>query len=658
MRLLIAGISLLGMLSACDSSQPDQREDVALSVEAAKNPETPAPQQDFAAPPEWALDAIWYQIFVERFYNGDPANDPRLEDIQGSYPGTAPLDWHITAWTQDWYQLDDYATGGDLGQDFYGNEITSFNQKSAWRRYGGDLEGVRQKLDYIQSLGVNAIYFNPLNDAPSLHKYDAASWHHIDRNFGSNPAADVTMMQQEDPVDSDNWIWTNADRDFVQLVDEFHQRDIRVIMDFSWNHTGINFWAWQDVLQKQASSEFADWYWVKQFDDPNTDESEFEYRGWIGVHSLPEIRETEYADHSDRTFAFEGNIYSEQAKEHIFAVASRWLDPNGDGDPSDGVDGFRLDVAAELPLGFWREFRVHVRSINPEAYLIGEVWWEKFPHELLDPAPYLEGDVFDAHMNYRWYRIARHLIASAPDELAISSAVNGLEEIKEGLSPAQVMSFMNMSASHDSPRLSTSLYNDNLYKLDASPAPDRGYRIERPNSDAFNDVRLLITHQFSYIGAPQIWAGDEMGMWGADDPHTRKPLIWPEFEFDTEVSHQFGAARPHDEVRFDESLHSYYQQLSGLRNQRAELRRGEVEHVLVDDEARTWGYRRWIPGTMQDSYAVFNLANEPRRVELPLAIEALNYRNAFTDVAVERRGSVLVLTLPPRSAMMIISEAR
>ncbi|RMA80272.1 alpha-amylase family glycosyl hydrolase [Umboniibacter marinipuniceus] len=656
MRSLIASISLIGALIGCDGSA---RTEMAAS-ESSLQPPSPlnanAQSPEFSEPPDWTLDAIWYQIFVERFYNGDTSNDPRLEDIQGSYPGIAPTSWHITPWTQDWYQLDDYAQGNDLGKDFYGNEINSFNQKSAWRRYGGDLAGVRQKLDYIQALGVTAIYFNPLNDAPSLHKYDAASWHHIDRNFGPNPTADVAMMDEEDPLDSDNWIWTSADRDFIELVAEFHQRDIRVIMDFSWNHTGINFWAWQDVLLHQSHSEFADWYWVKQFDNPETDVSEFEYRGWLGVHSLPEIRETEYADHSERTYAFEGNIFSEAAKAHIFAVASRWLDPDGDGDPSDGVDGFRLDVAAELPLGFWREFRAHVRSINPEAYLIGEVWWEKFPHELLDPKPYLQGDLFDAHMNYRWYRIARQLIASAPDELAISAAVSRLEDIKQGISTRQLMSFMNMSASHDSPRLSTSLYNDNLYKFDASPAPDRDYKVERPNDVAFNDVRLLITHQFSYIGAPQIWAGDEMGMWGADDPHTRKPLIWPEFEFDPEVAHPFGEERPHDEVRFDESLHRYYQQLAALRNQRVELRRGELEHVLIDGSARTWGYRRWIPGQLGDSYVVFNLAGYSQEIELPLSVASWQYQSLLSDIELEHREQSIVFHLPPRSSLIISSD--
>ena len=102
---------------------------------------------------------------------------------------------------------------------------------------------------------------------------------------------------------------------------------------------------------------YGNWYWVNSFDNPETPENEFDYRGWFGVKDLPEIKETEYQQHAEKIVAFEGDLADQGAKQHIFNVAKRWLDPNQDGDPSDGVDGFRLDVAVELPLGFWREFR-------------------------------------------------------------------------------------------------------------------------------------------------------------------------------------------------------------------------------------------------------------------------------------------------------------
>ena len=178
---------------------------------------------------------------------------------------------------------------------------------------------------------------------------------------------------------------------------------------------------------------------MKHFDDPTTEANEFEYRGWFGVYDLPEIRETVYMEHNDRVVPAEGNILSKEVKQHIFSVTRRWLDPNNDGDPSDGVDGFRLDVAAEIPFGFWRDFRKVVREINPDAYLVGEVWWEQWPDKLLDPEPFVRGDIFDATMNYRWYRAARHFFNSSPDELPVTGFVDSLNSLMANIRPQVIM---------------------------------------------------------------------------------------------------------------------------------------------------------------------------------------------------------------------------
>jgi len=604
--------------------------------------------------PEWAANAVWYQIFPERFYNGDPNNDPTVDDIKGAYPGFVPESWRTTPWTQAWYRPDDYFQETYTELDFYGNPVNSFSQKTAWRRYGGDLAGVLEKLDYLDDLGITAIYFNPLNDAPSLHKYDAANWRHIDRNFGPNPRADVETMRSEDPNNPDTWQWTEADRQFLEVIDALHERDIRVVMDFSWNHTGINFWAWQSVLEQQRNSPYRDWYWVTEWDDPSTESNEFKYHGWFGVHSLPEIRESEYVDHSNGMTAYDGNIYSDAVKQHIFNVSARWLDPNGDGDPSDGVDGFRLDVAAELPLSFWREYRAFVRSINPEAYLIGEIWWEQWPDKLMDPTPYLQGDIFDAHMNYRWYRVARHIFADAPDELSLSDAVARLNATHQGIDDTTYAAFMNMSASHDSPRLATSLFNRGPYKVGTGPTADNQYRIDRPDATTWRNVDLLLLHQFSYLGSPQIWAGDEMGMWGADDPHTRKPLIWPEFEFEDEMYHPFGLERKTDVVHFDHERYAYYRTLIAQRNSREELRTGRVQHELIDDETRTWIYRRTLPERSETSFAIFNLGDHGR--VLPLDEGCVNVEATVTVGDAELTNDRASVIIAPRSATLLVAD--
>jgi len=158
--------------------------------------------------PAWSQEAVWYQIFVERFRNGDPNNDPRLQDIQNSYPHVFPDTWQPTRWTQDWYAPDPWF--GDTGEDFY------FNVQA--RRYGGDLQGVLDELDTLADLGITAIYFNPLNDAPSLHKFDARNYLHIDRNFGPDPDGDLALMEAEDPHDPATWQWKSGDRLLLQVI--------------------------------------------------------------------------------------------------------------------------------------------------------------------------------------------------------------------------------------------------------------------------------------------------------------------------------------------------------------------------------------------------------------------------------------------------------
>ena len=147
------------------------------------------------------------------------------------------------------------------------------------RRFGGDLQGVLDKLDYLHRLGVTAVYFNPLNDAPSLHKYDARNYRHIDRTFGPDPVGDTRIMAAENPADPQTWRWTAADRLFLKVIRELHRRRMKVILDYSWNHIGVTFWAWQDLLKKQSQSRFRNWYAIDSFDDPATPANEFRYKG-------------------------------------------------------------------------------------------------------------------------------------------------------------------------------------------------------------------------------------------------------------------------------------------------------------------------------------------------------------------------------------------
>jgi len=557
---------------------------------------------DSSLPPTWAKEVIWYQIFVERFANGDTTNDPTIATIStptASFP--VPDDWALTPWTSDWFKQESWAlaTGRDL------------KETTQHRRYGGDLMGVMKNLGYLTDLGITAIYFNPLNDAPSLHKYDARNYHHIDINFGPDPQGDLNIMATEDPNDPETWKWTSADRLFLDLVDSLHRRGIRVIVDYSWNHTGVLFWAWQDIVKNQERSAYKDWYEIVKFDDPATTENEFEYKGWLNIMSLPELKKVDMPVPRISGHPFEGNI-AEGPKKHIYDVTRRWLAP--DGDTKKGIDGFRLDVADQIPMGFWRDYHTFVKSINPEAYLVGEIWWEKWPDQLMNPVPYCSGDVFDAVMFYQIYRPARSFFdqpEQAIDAKAFADSLNfQWNRLAEPFRYAQ----MNVNATHDSPRLLTCFANRQKYKFNNNPYDNPLHLSGRPPDEVYTRVRLYLVHQFTNIGAPSIWAGDEMGMWGGDDPDPRKPLWWPGLMFDRETRTNIQPGeKTFDEVVFNKAHFEFVKQLIGLRKSNPVLVDGKIE--FLQTENLLLGYRRYDE---QNQVLVFlNAATDSASVTVP-----------------------------------------
>lgn len=542
---------------------------------------SPAEPDSFTQPPAWAQDAIWYQIFVERFHNGDTTNDQKPIDMATPYLNNyPPAGWSTSEWTGDWFEQEDWAK----------QPGKNFNEQLQYRRYGGDLQGVLVKLDYLQELGINAIFFNPLNDASSLHKYDARNYHHIDVNFGPDPEGDKAIIAKENPNDPATWQWTAADKLFLQIVEEAHKRNIRVIMDYSWNHTGTTFWAWQDVVKNQEKSQFKDWYNITAFDNPATPENEFKYEGWLNISSLPELKKVNITTERKIGNPYEGNI-NEGAKDHIMAVTKRWLSP--DGDTSKGIDGFRLDVADHVGLGFWRDYRKFVRAIQPNAHLVGEIWFQKWPDDLMNPAPYTQGDVFDAVMFYQVYRPARYFFAKTDFPIDARQFKDSLEFQWNRLNKANLYAMMNVASSHDAPRLLSDFYNGNKYKFRASPNDNPNYKTGKPDEETYARLRLYLIHAYTSIGAPHIWNGEEMGMWGGDDPHPRKPLMWKEFTFKPERRNNFqpDSSDEKDSIQFNQAHFDFYKKLISLRKNNPVLNTGEIEFILA--EGKTLAYKRF-----------------------------------------------------------------
>ena len=564
--------------------------------------------KSLASVPAWAKEAIWYQIFVERFRNGDRSNDPTPADMYGSYPEKIPDNWKITPWGQDWYSHEPWLDSV---------KAKGFNSKIQARRYGGDLQGVLDEIDYIQSLGVTAIFFNPLNDSPSLHKYDARNYTHIDRNFGPDPKGDAAIMDSEIHDDPSTWKWTSADKLFLKVVDEFHKRGIKVIMDYSWNHTGKSFWALNEIRKKGKDSKYVDWYTITQFEDPSIPGHVLKYEGWGGNNPYMPVLKKDIIPPDDKIMPFEGNFHSESLKKHIFDVTRRWLDPNGDGNPADGVDGFRLDVAGEIPMGFWREYRKVVRSVNPQAYLVGEIWWLEWPDKLLNPRVFLEGDQYDAIMNYRWFRIARGFFGKAEPVLTPTGFVREIKRINRGINLENLQAMMNVASTHDSPRLSTSLYNKTMDKYKAKPSDNPDYKINKPDSLTRKEQILLLIHQFTFLGAPQIWNGEEVGMWGADDPDCRKPMVWDDIKYEDErAAYDPAKSRPVDQVRPDTALRSFYNKLCKMRKENPVLIYGNLTFSLADDQNMLLAYSRRTGN--DEIVVVFNRSVKRQSVKVPV----------------------------------------
>ena len=600
----------------------------------------------FDEPPGWAREVIWYQIFVERFRNGDPSNDPKPAFMQGAYPGYVSANWKVTPWNQDWYEQEDWAKA----------EAGHFHKLAAARRFGGDLQGVLDKLDYLQGLGITAIYFNPLNDSPSLHKYDARNYRHIDRTFGPDPVGDSAIINAEDPVDPETWRWTAADRLFLKIIREVHRRNMRLIMDYSWNHTGITFWAWEDLKKNQSKSRFRDWYDITSFDDPATPEDEFSYEGWLGVKTLPELKKVN-AVGKRKGYAFEGDLQPE-VKAHVFNVTRRWLDPNIDGDPCDGVDGFRLDVASHVPLGFWRDYRKFVRGINPGALLLGEAWWTKWPDQLMDPRPFLRGDVFDSVMHYQWYKPARQFFAQANGGLKPSGFVAEMNRVYAAYDQPLTQNLMNLVASHDSPRFATSFQNKQQYKYRMGARGNPELDLGPPNETTMREMRMMLLHQFTFISAPHIWNGDERGMWGGDDPDCRKPIIWEDIDHRPQVFGPNGKQAKPTAVKPNLELLDYYRTLIALRKQRRELVGGELEFILANDNDMILAYRRKLEG--RETIIAFNLSGQVKEVRLNevsrLKTKILGESNPGSVADLQQDGRAIQFELAPGSGVVLGTE--
>ncbi len=558
----------------------------------ADSPKTDQPTADFV--PQWAKKVVWYQIFPERFRNGDASNDPTLEDIQGAYPDDNKSLWKIHPWTSDWYKMQPWEAGSKA----------EMGAKIQRRRYGGDIQGIIDRLDYLQALGITALYLNPVFDAPSMHKYDGASYHHIDPTLGPDPAGDRKKMAGEIPHDPKTWVWTEADLLVLELIKQAHSRNMRIIFDGVFNHMGVNSWAFQDVKEKQQDSLYKDWFTVLSWDDP-VKGTTFDYEGWYGYKTLPELRE-------DKNGIVAG------PRQYIFDSTARWMKPVVNGVATDGIDGWRLDVAFCINHKFWKDWRKVVKSLNPEAYITAEV---------IDPIkvllPYLQGDEFDAVMNYNFAFSSAEFFIDTEPKTTVSKFDQNLRELREAFHPAVAYVQQNLFDSHDTNRLGSHIRNSGIasYRdwgayFGKSKADNPQYDVRKPSAEHIQIQKLMAVMQMTYVGAPMIYYGDEVGMWGANDPDCRKPMVWDDLQYEDEIVLADGSARAvPDKVEVNKDLLEHYRKLIKIRNNHPALQTGDFKTELIDDKKDIYAFSR--NSCDQRILVILNNGSKARRVKLP-----------------------------------------
>jgi cyclomaltodextrinase len=555
--------------------------------------------------PEWSKGIVWYQIFPERFNNGDESNDPKAEDQDGAYPFNTTSPFQIHPWTSDWYQLQPYEQQN--GKDIY------YNLQR--RRYGGDLQGVIDKLDYIKSLGVDAIYMTPIFWSPSSHKYDALCYHHVDPTFGPDPKGDVALMAKENPLDEKTWVWTKADLLALKLIKEVHARNMRVIFDGVFNHMGVKSFAFRDVEKNQQASPYADWFSIKSWNDAAKGTT-FEYDGWFGVKTLPEFKENE-----------QGLVAG--PKQYIFNATKRWMDPMNKG-TRDGIDGWRLDVAYDVGHPFWKDWRKWVRSINPAAYMTAEL---VYPIE--KTRAYLEGDEFDATMNYNFAFIMHDFFIQDKKGSSVTDFDLQLKELRGAFGNDVALNMQNLMNSHDATRLASAVANPDGLKFGdwgkyfnwSQKSNNKTYNARKPNAEQIQKQKLIAAFQMLYLGSPMIFYGDEAGIWGGNDPDCRKPMIWENKKYDAETHNPDQTKHDPDTVEFNKELFSWYQKFMMLRKKYKSLRLGDYTTIEKNDTQKLYVFSRKYNN--EEVIVLVNRSDKPVQFKNQM-LSGGKYKDVFT----------------------------
>lgn len=448
--------------------------------------------------PDWAKGAVIYQIYTDRFYNGDPENDVE---------------------TREYFYIGDYSS-----------KVTDWNKYPAAMGvrefYGGDLQGVIDKLDYLQDLGVEVLYFNPLFVSPSNHKYDIQDYDYIDPHFGKivedggellSPGEKSNKKATKYQKRTTSFANLEASNElFIKLVEELHRRGMKIILDGVFNHCG-SFNKWMDrecIYERQKGyapgayisreSPYHDYF--RFFSDEEKDwPYNGKYDGWWGHDTLPKLNYEE----------------SVKLENYILNMGRKWVSPPYN------VDGWRLDVAADLGRSneynhqFWKKFREVVKNANPDAIILAEHYG--------DPREWLGGDEWDTVMNYdafmepiTWFLTGMEKHSDEMREELRGNADNFTRAMTYHMANMMVPSLltsMNELSNHDHSRFLTR--TNHMVGRVAELGPEAANEFVNPAV-----MREAVAFQMTWIGAPTVYYGDEVGVCGFTDPDNRRTYPW------------------------------------------------------------------------------------------------------------------------------------
>ncbi|WLD92769.1 alpha-amylase family glycosyl hydrolase [Alkalihalobacillus sp. AL-G] len=562
--------------------------------------------------PDWMKEAVVYQIFPDRFYNGNPDND----DAKNHARGDEPIEH------QEWEQLPDNPRLQNSG---------NYNGDGIWSNdfFGGDIKGVHEKLDYIQSLGVNTIYLNPVAHASSNHKYDATDYTSIDPMFGSP-------------------------KEFKKFTHELKKREMHLILDGVFNHVGddsiyfdrygkyetvgaYEYWARiYDLINKEGLSEetakaqaekefiaegqvfsdygFHNWFNIENKKvDVGTETERYSYQAWWGFDSLPEI-----ASIPGEVAPYDSELNNEQFANYIMydkdSVAKSWLKRGG--------SGWRLDVANEVDPQFWREFRDEIKNTKTKTMddplILGEIWD--------DASKYFLGDLYDSVMNYRFRGAVIDYLKNGDSE----GAADQLTAIQEDYPKEAFYNLMNLMGSHDTARAVFILGNgtDSAERAEF----DQNYDHEL----GINRLKLAATFQFGYPGAPTVYYGDEAGVTGSKDPDDRRTYPW-------------GSE--------NDKLIGHYQTLGKVREQHQDLfAHGDLVNLLAEDDMLVYGRST----DHQYGLVAINRGTEDKTVQIDVSEFVLN-GVSFTDqldksYKIKIKDGIATLIIPAMSGRMLVTD--